>query len=84
MKILILLSLVFTVSCGKKVKVVKPATPEAYHYNFSLKGCSTGEHNYFTLNEACEALLKDDLNNGCAKDERIKLFNSSCEGQFST
>lgn len=84
MKILLMISLILVASCGKKVKVVKPADPEAYHYTFGNKECTTGEHNYYNLNDACKALLRDDLNNNCAEEERMKLYATSCEGQFES
>lgn len=80
--LIILLPLVLLVSCGKQKKIIPPAMPEMYEYGFNTKECSTGQHNFFTLDEACDALKKDSLNNNCASEEREKLYKSSCSGDF--
>lgn len=83
MKILMVILMVFVTSCGKKFKVVKPAEPEAYNYAFENKDCSTGEHNFYTLDEICKTLLDESKNNNCAKEKREKLYKLNCTGQFN-
>src|SRR5690606_3789117 len=51
-------------------------------YSYQLDGvsegvyCSTGHHKFKTFGEVCKALLNDQLNNSCAQDTRIELYNS--------
>lgn len=81
MKLVIKFSILLTlISCGKQQEdtLIKPATPEKYTYSFFEKDCQTGEHEYYYLDDACEALLNDKINNDCALEEREKLYNMSC------
>lgn len=93
MKIFVLiLSVLSITSCGKlddlahggkTVMKVEPAQEEAYSYELSTKGCSTGTHEFQSFTEACEGLRDNDLNNFCALAEREELFiNSECAGSF--
>ena len=93
MKIFVLiLSVLSITSCGKlddlahggkTVMKVEPAQEEAYSYQLSSKGCSTGTHEFQSFLAACQGLRDDDLNNNCALEEREELFiNSECQGAF--
>ena len=82
---------VFLVSCGKEampwdqpiqVQSVAPAEPVDYSYELATKKCTTGKHQFDTLIEVCEALKNNDLNKGCALEERKELFDTSCPGSF--
>lgn len=75
-----LLVLLMFVSCGpkKEESLIRPAEPEKYKYSFYEKDCKTGEHEYYYLDDACEALLDEEINNYCAPEKRKKLYNMSC------
>lgn len=81
MKSIIKISILLTfISCGKQQEdtLIKPAEPEKYTYSFFGDGCQTGDHEYYYLDDACEALLNDEINNYCATEKREKLYNASC------
>ena len=83
--VLVILSGVF-VSCGKPetTYVVRPASAEEYKYELKSSSCSTGVQSFATLQQTCEGLKNDQLNNFCAKSEREALFiNHNCVGNFS-
>lgn len=75
-----LLLLLTFVSCGPKQEetLIKAAEPEKYTYSFFEDECETGDHEFYYLDDACEALLNDEINNYCAPEKREKLYNSSC------
>lgn len=83
MKVLLSISfLVIFTSCGQKPEetLINPATPEKYEYEFydDQAKCETGLHEYYYLEDACEALLNEEINNNCAHEKRVKLYESSC------
>ena len=83
MRVLMMCMLLILVSCGKTTTLVNPAKPELYTYELYGENCSTGYHEYYYLNDVCDSLLHDEINNNCAIEERTKLYNSHCKGQFN-
>ena len=92
MTIIMLLSLF--ISCGKNqglwptrsvaVASVSPAVPEKYSYELRDGNCNTDKHESGSFVKICQMLTDEDLNNNCAKEKRMDLFNkSSCEGSFN-
>jgi hypothetical protein len=45
----------------------------SYSYSFDVNHCPTGEHRFSTKEEYCSALRDDQLNGGCANQERMQL-----------
>lgn len=93
MKILTLIILAICVSsCGKIDDLVhgskttfqlEPAQEELYSYQIIGQGCHTGEHEFETFDQVCEALRDNSLNRECAVQEREDLFfTSECSGSF--
>lgn len=93
MKILILIMISLTfISCGKidelahggkTVYKLEPVEAEPYSYELLGKSCGTGEHEFYTFADVCQALTDNNLNNNCAESEREELFvNSECPGSF--
>lgn len=81
MKLLMMILTFTLISCGKTktTKIFKTnALPEAYSYSFYEDNCETGEHKFYRLAEACEALLNEELNNFCAFEDRENLYLSTC------
>ena len=89
MKILIFLSVLFVfVSCGKDsniipkkqiVQKIEPAEEEEFSYEMTGINCTTGEHFFGSHKEACDGLLDDSLNNNCAENKRMQLYeNEQC------
>lgn len=88
MRLLLSLSFLFLISCGKGgtlipkkqiIQNIEPAREEMFTYELKGNRCTTGRHEFETHEKACSALLNDSLNNDCAKDERLELYtNESC------
>lgn len=56
--------------------------PFSYKLEDSSNGtyCTTGYHEFTSLEETCKALLNDQLNNSCARDQRVNLYyNHDCQ-----
>ncbi len=45
----------------------------SYSYSFDVNHCPTGEHRFSTKDEYCSALRDEQLNGGCANQERMQL-----------
>lgn len=79
---------IFLVSCGKNslpwkpetvyVDSTEPAKAEMYSYELGDKSCTTGNHEFYTVDQACQALLDNELNNNCVEEERLELYESHC------
>lgn len=88
MKLLNVLFLFLLVSCGQegtpwnpdvvKVQSVTPAESELYSYEFSTRNCTTGKKEFSTLQDACKALLNEEFNNHCQKNQRYHLYDTNC------
>jgi hypothetical protein len=88
MRTIILLCSLFLISCGQegtlwnpkvvKVQKIAPAESELYTYEFSTGNCTTGKKEFYTLNEACSALLDEKFNNYCQKNQRHHLYETNC------
>lgn len=58
-------------------------TTQDLSYSFTFNGCETGEHSFSSLQELCEGLQDEDLNNSCARSLREEYFESqNCTGDF--
>lgn len=54
-----------------------------YSFKDEAKSCSTGDHVFASLVEACEGLQNDALNKSCAEEARREEFAKlKCEGDF--
>lgn len=66
------------VSCGGSSNSYKDS------YDFTVNGCSTGKQSFSAssqealLDKVCEALVDEELNNGCAASLRAQKFNAQC------
>lgn len=49
-----------------------------FTYEHKYNGCSTGKHTLNSKQEYCNALLNDALNNNCAREMRIEVYNRQC------
>lgn len=89
MRLLIFAIVFFSfISCGKEgtiipktqiIQKIEPAEEEQFSYEFRGNNCTTGEHAFSTHAKACQALLNDELNNDCAHDRRVQLYeNEQC------
>ena len=56
---------------------------QQYTYDLNVNGCATGSHSFNSLNDYCDGLEDNSLNNGCAQNERGNLFTAKCPGVFS-
>lgn len=79
-------------SCGKDFKIESPTEliagymeptkasedPVAYSYEFYGSKCTTGKQEAYTLVEICQKLQNDALNNSCAEEERVSLYQLHC------
>ena len=76
------------VACGKGglpwdnsqvgIQSVEPAQAEPFTYELGNAACTTGHHSFNSLDATCEALLDNELNNGCVESKRLKLYDSHC------
>jgi len=68
----------------KTIYKTQPAEAEAFTYELRSKSCSTGKHSFGSFENACKALIDEELNNECAIEKREELFlNSDCPGNFT-
>lgn len=58
--------------------VAKEADSVAYSYELFDQGCTTDLHEFYNINDICENLLNDEINNNCAKGKRARLHESQC------
>ncbi|NUN04919.1 MAG: hypothetical protein HUU57_04065 [Bdellovibrio sp.] len=49
-----------------------------FTYEYKYNGCSTGKHTLNSKQDYCNALLNDVLNNQCAREMRIEVYNRQC------
>jgi hypothetical protein len=61
---------------GPSLGTAKVST--SYSYSFESNGCKTGQHSFDSEKNYCEALLNEELNNGCAKEMRIERYKREC------
>ncbi len=84
---LLLTQLMF--SCGSNSGDGSPAIPmkqnqngvevnQTFTYQIEVNGCNTGEHTFKSKIAYCEALEDEALNNGCALNERDRLYFANC------
>jgi hypothetical protein len=59
------------------------SSSSSYSYEFSVNGCSTGNHTFDSQYGYCEGLKSTMLNNNCAYATRKITYESNCEGTFS-
>jgi hypothetical protein len=80
MKILLAFPVLFFTACGilSSDDDGPSAKSEAWEYEFSENGCSTGKVTGSTTAQQCEALKDDALNNYCAKSTRETVFREIC------
>lgn len=52
-----------------------------FSYEYKYNGCTTGKRTLSSKKEYCDALLNDALNNNCAREMRIEVFNRQCTGE---
>lgn len=88
---LLILTSLFLISCGKNSRFESPTDlisaytaptkgsveEVLFTYELSAGGCTTGYHEFTSFEATCEALLNEDLNNSCAKDKRVSLYETS-------
>jgi len=48
-------------------------------YEFELRGCSTGKQTFSSVDQLCQGVLNDLLNNGCAPALRADYYNRNCQ-----
>ena len=49
-----------------------------FKYEYPGNRCSTGQHTLNSKQDYCNALLNDALNNNCAREMRIEIYNRQC------
>ncbi|HEX7675587.1 MAG TPA: hypothetical protein VF412_15535 [Bdellovibrio sp.] len=49
-----------------------------FTYQFTQNGCDTGRKDFTTKADYCQALTNDALNNNCAREGRVMMFNNQC------
>jgi hypothetical protein len=59
-------------ACGSESK-----DSETLRYQFEQNGCNTGSHEFKKLEDMCQALKDDQLNQGCALSLRLDHFEQS-------
>ncbi len=82
MKILLIAApVLFLSACGILSSDDGPsAKSEAWEYEYSENGCSTGKVTGSTKTQQCEALKDDARNNYCAKATREDIYKNLCGG----
>lgn len=53
-------------------------TQGQFIYEYKYNGCTTGRRELTTKNAYCDALLDDSLNNNCAREMRVEVYNRLC------
>ncbi len=68
------------IGIGVVVLISGCGTPEqTYSYDFTVNDCKTGKHEFGNLQDYCNALKNDDLNQGCASSLRNIEFELRCK-----
>lgn len=63
---------------GTTVPTNTPMVNGRFTYQFNQNGCDTGRRDFSTKVEYCQALTNDALNNNCAREARVTMFNAQC------
>ncbi len=81
LRICLLLAVLFTLGCGSGAE--ENHVSSTYQYEFSLNECKTGTHVFNSVQEECDGLRDEKLNQGCARSFREDHFKAlHCVGEF--
>lgn len=67
---------IFQFACATK------SDPPKLAYEMSHNGCTTGHHDFPSLETMCSGLQDESFNNSCARTEREAYFKQNCSGKF--
>jgi hypothetical protein len=75
----------FDAAPARTAPAAEPSTPVVVNgssfsgsYSYEHNGCATGQHDYNSRSELCSMLQNEDLNHGCASDERKNEYKKQC------